>query len=108
MQQSTSVHLRPPLDRVYLTEVHARVVFKLVEVAYRRDPQPFTVHAPSEVLRLGQHYREHGFGYLMGAFLSLSKSMQEGWTMAEWRQQFPIVRGPRALHKQRLLRGPKR
>jgi hypothetical protein len=98
---------RQPIERAMLSEVQARVVFKLVELMWRREPWRLSPHPPTHVLELGMILRDEGFPYLFGAFLSLSKAMQEGLTMREWRDRYPSLRGPRALHKQRLLRGPR-
>lgn len=107
MKQTTTRALRSPIERAGLNEVYARVCYQLVVLDYRRSPDPYKSHPPTPVLELAHRLRAEGFPYLYAPLVSLAKALAEGLSSAEWRELYPSLRGPRALHKQRLLRGPR-
>lgn len=99
--------MRVPIERAPFNEVIARVCYQLVVIEYRRNPTDFERHIPSAILAVGDSLRGWEFGYLRFPLISMATFIQQGGTAAEWREAYPRLKGTRAKHKQRILRGPR-
>lgn len=107
MQQHTSRHLRSPIERARFSEVIARVCYQLVVLDYRRNPEAYAAHVPTAILAIGDRLRMMEFGYLRFPLISLAVFIQQGGTLAAWRDEYPRIKGTRAPHKVRITRGPR-
>lgn len=108
MPRSYQTPLPRRLEDCTLSEVTARVVYQLVVLDYKRNPDHYAAHPFVRVGSLADHYRLWGFGYLHGPLISLAKFLMQGGTTKEWRAAYSSYRGVRAPFKSRLLRGPQR
>lgn len=108
MPRSYQTPLPRRLEDCTLSEVTARVVYRLVALDFKRNPQCYEKPPFVRIGNLADQYRLDGFGYLYGPLISLAKFLMQGGSTKEWRAAYSSYRGVRAPFKSRLLRGPQR
>lgn len=92
--------LRPPLDRVTLTQVHIRVVYQLVRLDYKRTPRAYGAFPALAIQRVADALQRDGFGGLAAYAKAASRHVAGGISMARWRDSEP-TNWQRSVFKQR-------
>lgn len=94
-----------PLHDDVFSSVCRRIVYRLIELAYKRNPDSFTKYAPDAVYGLG-HIHRTLFPELWPWFLFFSKNMACGCT-TQFLRDCALPDAPRSVHKRRLHRVPR-
>lgn len=91
---------RRPLEHAPFNEVITRVAYQLIVLDYRKNPIAYKVSPFNAILTLCFSLRDRHFGGLVGPTLAAAKWVSQGYTLAEWREEYPWFSTPyRAKHK---------
>lgn len=97
---------RRPLEDAGFNEVITRVAYQLIVLDYRKRPRPYAVSPFNAILDLAFALRKEAFGGLVGPVVAAAKWCSQGYSLAEWRSEYPWFSSPsRARHK---VRAPRR
>jgi hypothetical protein len=92
---------RQPIETVSFNLVLTRIAYQLIVLDYRRNPDAYKKSPPTAMLILFESLRQAGFGTVAWPVLCAAKWVAVGYTLAQWREEYPWLPIGRAKHKQR-------